>query len=77
MICNTKTCKTLIADCVSLLPTAYTCLADFFFLARVCRNMHGWGCRVGCAIPDGMVNNIHMSVGDAQQCSTPQKCKCV
>jgi len=38
-------------------------------LARVCRNLNSWGCRVGCAIPDGMVTDVHMSVGDAQQCS--------
>jgi len=46
-------------------------------LARVCRNLNSWGCRVGCAIPNGMVTDVHMSVGDAQQCSRPQKCKCV
>jgi len=26
-------------------------------LATVCRNLNSWGCRVGCAIPDGMVTD--------------------
>ena len=53
------------------------CLAGNLNLARVCRNLNSWGCRVGCAIPDGMVTDVHLSVGDAQHCSRPQKCKCV
>ena len=40
------------------------------------QDLNSWGCRVGCAIPNGMVTDVHMSVGDAQQCSRPQKCKC-
>ena len=61
------------AFCQQLTPY----LAGIFKLARACRNLNSWGCRVGCAIPDGMVTDVHMSVWDAQQCSRPQKCKCV
>jgi len=48
-------------------------LAGNLNLARVCRNLNSWACRVGCAIPNGMVTDVHMLVGDAQQCSRPQK----
>ncbi len=61
------------AFCQQLIP----CLAGNCNLARVCRNLNSWGCRVGCAIPDDMVTDVHMSLWDAQQCSRPQKCKCV
>ena len=27
-------------------------------MARVCRNLNSWGCRVRCAIPDGMVTDV-------------------
>ena len=36
------------------------CLAENMNLARVCRNLNSWGCRVGCEIPDGMVTDVHM-----------------
>ena len=59
------------AFCQQLLP----CLAGNLNLARVCRNLNSWGCTVGCAIPDGMLTHVHMSVWDAQQCLRLQKCK--
>ncbi len=53
------------------------CLAGNLSLIRVRRNLNSWGCRVVCAIPDGLVTDDHMSIWDARQCSRPQKCKCV
>ena len=30
-----------------------------------------------CAVASDMVTDVHMSVGHAQECSRPHKCKCV
>ncbi len=64
---------TLTADCVSLLPTAYTVLGWKFESGLGLQDLNSWSCRVVCAIPNGTVTDVHMSVGDAQQCSRPQK----
>jgi len=60
-----------------LLQQLMLCLAANLNLARVCRNLNSWGCKVGCAIPDGMVTTVHISIWDARQCSMPQECDCV
>ena len=63
------------ADCVSLLPTAYTVLG--------LKVESGWvlseqlGCRVECAIPDGTVTDVHMSVWDATVFKATEMQMCV
>ncbi len=49
---------TATADCVSLCQQLIPCLAENLNLARVCRKLKSWGCKVGCAIPDGMVTDV-------------------
>ena len=47
----------------------FSFLSFLFFLSRVCRNLNSWGCRLWCAMPDGMMTDAQGSVRDAQQCS--------
>ena len=46
-----------------------------FILARFCRNLNSGDCRLRCAMPNGMMTDAQVSVGDAEKRSRPQNCK--
>ena len=40
---------------------ARNCVAENLNLARVCKSLSSWGCKVWCAIPNGMMTDMHLS----------------